>query len=601
MSHSPISSRPAVVLAAAAMAMLVAATYFGYSPPYHYYLPMLAKARDIAAFPNDIFLANSVYLKASVFYSVIGWTGLKIEHDIVGLTLHVVVNAVLLAAAVAVVHRTMADGRLTLAMTSVLVSGFFYTKLVEGARGTPIIHVTPTPSGIGHAFGMAAMFAMLARRPALAAMLATACIAVAPKGNVLIAPILLLWIYFDRSLPRRALAWGFLPFFYIGFKIFETAGDMSPADAAFILDAAIRGEKGDGVFTDQPFLTNILLPAALLAQIPIARHFADPTARALAWATLVPTAVGWLLMLVYPLGLHERVPVPYLVMVSIPQATKFFGWLVLTQGTILILRSERLIAHEKILGIAALIALRPYPLHFALAAAFAMAAVASVWLRERRKWPFPKLPEAVTVDVVVPILLTLFVLFRLGITYPSPQWADPVAFRHSGSWSTMVFAAEEDWRAWKALAPLPDFPLFVVYENRARAHPVLHEFRSRNRWVSHPQSLIAAHKSSFQGLVIHGYGDANLWREAHRRQIVMEEVMRRLNAGQSIGGVHIGTVVSLKEKMPVTVDSEIVSFLSRRDMGVLVRQELDSLFPGDLPRRRFDGHVLIGFGRGPWL
>ncbi|MBM3582377.1 MAG: hypothetical protein FJX37_10495, partial [Alphaproteobacteria bacterium] len=117
------------------MAMLVAATYFGYSPPYHYYLPMLAKARDIAAFPNDIFLANSVYLKASVFYSVIGWTGLKIEHDIVGLTLHVVVNAVLLAAAVAVVHRTMADGRLTLAMTSVLVSGFFYTKLVEGARG----------------------------------------------------------------------------------------------------------------------------------------------------------------------------------------------------------------------------------------------------------------------------------------------------------------------------------------------------------------------------------------------------------------------------------------------------------------------------------
>ncbi len=596
-----IHVRLAVALAATAMAVLVLATYFGYSPPYHYYLPMLAKARDAAAFPHDIFLANSIYLKASIFYQVVGWTGLKIENDIVGFCLHIVLNAALLAAAVYVVRRRMAEGDLPLAMTAVLVSGFFYTKLVEGARGTPIAHVTPTPAGIGHVLGMAAMFAMLARRPALAALLATICVAVAPKGNVLIAPILLLWIFFDRSLPRRALAWGLLPILYIAVKAVASGGNMSTADTAFILDAAIRGEQGDGVFTDQPFLANILLPAALLIQIPIARRFADPTARALAWAVLIPTAAGWLLMLVYPLGLVKLVPIPLLVMVSIPQATKFFAWIVLIQGTILLLRSERLLAHEIILGIAALIALRPYPMHSALAAALALAAAVSVGLRERWKWPIPRLPAAVTAEVAVPILLTLFIFARLGVTYPSPQWADPIAFRHSGSWSTMVFAAEEDWRAWEALSPLPDFPLFVVYENKARAHPVLHEFRSRNRWVIHTQPQIAARKSTFQGLVVHGYGDAALWREAHRRQIVMEEVMRRLNAGRSIGGVHIGTVVSLKEKMPVAVDSEIVPFLSRRDMGVLVSKELDPLFPGDLPRRRFDGHVLIGFGRGPWL
>lgn len=593
-------ARLAITLAATAMGILVLSTYFGYSPPYHHYFPLLAKARDAAAFPNDIFLANSVYLKASIFYTIVGWTGLKIENDVLGFGLHLVLNAALLAAAVVVVRRRLADGNLPLAMTAVLVSGFFYTKLVEGARGTPIAHVTPTPSGIGHVLGMGALFAMLARRPMLAALLATGCVAVAPKGSVLIAPILLLWILFDRSMPRRALVWGLVPLLYIAFKAVTSGGGMSPADTAFILDAAIRGEQGDGVFTDQPFLANILLPVAFLAQILIARRFADPTARALAWAALIPTAAGWLLMLVYPLGLHELVPAPILVMASIPQSTKFFAWLVLIQGTVLLLRSERLLAHEKILGVTALVALRPYPLHLALAAGFALAAAASLWLRERRGWTALKPPAGLTPELAVPVLLSLYLLARLGVTYPSPQWADPVAFRHSGSWSTMVFADDRDWRAWEALKPLPDFPLLVVYENKARAHPVLSQHRTTNRWVIHSQPQLAAQKSAFYGLVVHGYNDATLWREAHRRQMVMEEILRRLNAGQSIGGVRIGTVTSLKEKMPVTVDADIVAFLSQRNMGILVPAELDGLFPASLPRRRFEGHVLVGFGRGPW-
>jgi hypothetical protein len=583
-------SRQETVLIAMAFVLLVFVTYFGYEPPYQHYLPMLAKARDPSVFPLDIHMQNSTYMRASIFYPFLRWTQLRIENDIIGLCLHVVVNSLLFCGAVMVLRRRLTDGDRMLALVAALVSCFFYTKLVEGARATPITFITPTPTGIGHAFGMAALFLALLRRPALAMVATTLCIAVAPKGNILLVPILTLWLLFDRTLPRRALAWALLPLAYVGYMAATTSSSIPPDQKLSMLEMLISREEEDGTFIYQPLLTNLLLPTAFLFAAWLSRKIADPTVRAMLWALIIPVAGGWLLMLVYPLGLHKLFAMPLLVMLSVPQSTKYFIWLTLTAGLVLALKDERLAWYEKLGVVMALLALRPFPLHAALAVAIGSAVAASWWIRRRR---MIAASNRVSVTTVVPALLLALLAARIDTTYVGPSWIDRVGFAHSGSWSSMVFADDETWNAWESLRDRPDFQFLALYESQSR------HSGGKGRLTFHPAANMAAGKSQFWSVAVHGYNDPKLMEEIMRRSEVVYDMTRRLGAGESMIGYRMGTVPASKEGVPVRIEQNVVEFLSERHMMLMLPNALSALFPADLPRRTIGTQTLIGFGMVP--
>lgn len=581
----------------AALSAILAATYFGFSPPYHHYLTLIAKAQDPEAFPLDAILTNSTYIKASVYYRVLAATGLPITHDVVGLILHFGLNALIFLGAVAVVRRRLAEGEGAVAVLAVLVTCLFYTKLVEGARATPISYITPTPSGLGHLLGMAALFLAMARRPAFAALATTLCLAVAPKGNVLLVPALMLWPLLDRALPRWAALWAVAPLVYAGVMAASGSGAaMAPADKAFMLDAVLRREEGDGVFTAQPWLVNLLLPAALLATPWLARRFADGTARALLWSLALPVAGGWVVMLLFPLGLSKVLAVPTLLMVSIPQSTKFFIWLFLAMALVLVLRDRRLAWYEKLGLVTALLVLRPFPAHAAAAAALVAATGALVAVRLRRGAP-PS--HAVPLAPLVAVMVVAMLGLRLGHSYPGPSWFDRVAFAHTGNWSAMVFADEPTWRSWEELRDLPDVPLVAIYENHGRAIPGVRPHRGGERFTTHTFAHVVSRKTPFHLLPAHGYTDRALWDELQRRELVVVELLRRVNAGEPVGDAWLGTLPAVKEGLPVRIERRLVDFLAERKMAVLAPAETDGLFPADLPRRPVGAMVLVGFGVAP--
>jgi len=579
----------------AAFAVFVFATYLGYMPPYQHYLPMLAKARDPGLFPLDIHLHNSTYMRASIFYPFLFFTQLPIENDLIGLGLHLVLNSLLFFGAVVAVRDRLTDGDRTLALLAALISCFFYTKLVEGARATPVSFITPTPTGIGHILGMAALFLGLQRRPALAAILATLCVAVAPKGNILIVPVLGLWMLLDSALPRRSVLWMLLPFGYVATMAVTTTTSIPPDQKYQMLQMLISREEEDGLFTYQPLLTNVLLPLGFIFAGWLARRSADSTVRSMLWSLIVVTGGGWLVMLVYqPLGLDRLLPMPLLIMLSVPQSTKFFIWLALTAGLVLALKSDKLSWYEKIGVVAALIALRPFPLHALLALGLGGAVGLSVWLR-RRTGQAPS--NRVRPALVIPVLLTAFVIARLGISYVGPTWIDRVDFAHSGSWSSMVFADDDTWRAWESLRPLPDFQFLAIYHS----HPgKIGNFSDGTPMLSyHPAANIAAGKSQFWSVAVHGYNDPPLMKEIMLRSEVVYEMVRRLNAGKTMDGFHMGTVHAAKEGIDLAVDATVVDFLTQRKMMLMVPTDLVGLFPADLPRRQVGTQTLIGFGLTP--
>ena len=590
----PGAKRQETALMMAAFAIFVCATYFGYQPPYQHYLPMLAKARDPGLFPLDIHLQNSTYMRASIFYPFLHFTQLRIEDDVVGFGLHLVLNTLLFAGAVAVVRQRLTDGDRALALLAALVSCFFYTKLVEGARATPITFLTSTPTGIGHILGMAALFLGLGRRPALAAILATLCVAVAPKGNILIVPVLGLWMLLDRSLPRRAVLWIALPLGYIGYMALSTTSSIPPDQKYQMLQMLMSREQEDGLFIYQPLLTNLLLPAGLVFAGWLARKSADPTVRSMLWSLIVVTGGGWLVMLIYPFGLDRLLPMPLLVMLSVPQATKYFIWLTLTAGLVMALKTEKLSWYEKVGVVLALIALRPDPLHAVLALGIGGAVGLSAGLRRRAG---TKPSRRIRPTLAIPVILIVFLFSRIGHSYVGPNWIDRIGFAHSGSWTSMVFADEDTWKAWESLRPLPDFQLLAIY----RTHPgKIGGFSDGTPHLSfHPAANIAAGKSQFWSVAVHGYNDPPLMKEILLRSEVVFEMVHRLDTGESLDGFRMGTVPASKEGIDVVIEQNVVDFLIQRKMMLMVPTDVVPLFPADLPRRQIGGQTLIGFGLTP--
>jgi hypothetical protein len=566
------------------LGLFVVFTYFGFAPPHHHLLELLAKARDPGLFPADPFLSDPGAFGASLLYPLVRLTGVPLGNDLFGFTLHLVGGFLILAGAVGVVRRRLTGGDEAAALLTVLIGCFFFGKVLVGVQAAPLPLYTPTPQGIAHLFGMAALLAGLDRRPGLAAVAAAVSAAIAPEGNGLIALAVPLWLAFDRSLPRASLLWGLLP--------------LAAAVAMARAVAALPPTGSDVVasLAGQTPLAGVLLALVCLWAIRVGRTpDATPTLRGWLWAlaglTLAVAGVS-LALVFFPQSLSPSLAS----VLALPLASVYLTWLVLTVALARVAISTRLAGLEKLLLLGALLVLAPGPVAIGIAVALALLARLLLLIREKLGCGLGVgLHPAAT---LVPLLLFLM-LVRSGTELVSPVWLDRTALAHSARWSAGVYANQSSWEAWDALKPLPDFPLVALYDNLAYQVPDLKSVALPGALEVHPAANLAAGKSPF--LAPPGFVSADPDRalEASRRAAAIAELIRVVGRGEALSTDPVGWVRAGADHRAIEIPVSLETFLSERQMAVLVPPGLARLFPASLPRRTVGEQVLIGFGIAP--
>lgn len=589
--------RTQIVLLGMAIFIVVSLTYFGFRMPYHYYLPMIHIAQNPGAFGLDPVLANSVYLKASIYYDLIAYTGIPITNDVLGLGLHYALNGMVLWLLWQVARDVLNIKDPLAALTLVLVSCFFYSKFVMGATASPIAFNTPTPTGLAQIAGMAALLLLLRRQYLAAAILAALCVGFNPKGNILIVPGLVFYLLIDRDVPRRALLWALVPLGYVAWRALDPAAGIAPEDASRMIVNIMQREQEDGLFSAQPPLAKILFAVAILSWPVLARQIPNPAFRRLGWAFLTVTVGAVLVNLIYE-PYAAQYPIPVLIMLAIPLTTKHFLFLYAVAIVAWILTTDRLSWHERVSLLIAFVVLKVFVPQAALAAAIAIAGVGLprlyAWAAGPQSAPLRALAmvSIVPLPVVMSILLGGFVLMRSGTSYLGPSWIDRIAYRETGTWSTGVFANQATWRAWQQLGKQSgDFPLLAIYRLEASPYPGI----PPGKYTSHTYAAVTARKSPFATLPAGAYLNLKLWRESQKRWEIRQEILERLNAGRPIDDSFIGTVTIRKEGLQLPINETLTGFLKKRRARILVPSALAPLFPASVPKERVGAHVLIDF------
>jgi len=566
------------------LGLFVVFTYFGFAPPHHHVLELLAKARDPALFPADPFLSDPGAFGASLLYPLVRLTGLPLGNDIFGLILHLVIGASILTGAVVVVRRRLTGGDDAAALLTVLIGCFFFGKVLVGVQAAPLPLFAPTPQGIAHLLGMAALLAGLDRRPAVASVAAALSVAASPEGNVLIALAVPLWLVLDRSLPRFSLLWGLLPLAAVA-AMLRVVAALPPlgSDAA----AALAGQT--------PLAGALLVLACLWAIATGRKQGEDSTLRGWLWALAGLTLAAGSATLA--LAFFPLTPSLSLTSVlSLPLASVYLTWLVLTVAVAQVATSTRLAGLEKLLLLGALLVLAPGPVAVGFAVALALLARLLLLIREKLGCGLGAgLSPAST---LVPLLL-LLVLVRSGTELVSPVWLDRTALAHSARWSAGVYANESSWKAWESLAPLPDFPLVALYDNLGYQVADLKSVSLPGALEVHPAANLAAGKSPFLAPPNFVSADPDRAVEAARRTAAIAELIRVVGRGEALSPDPVGWVRAGADRPAIEIPVSLETFLSERRMAVLVPPGLARLFPEALPRRAVGEQVLIGFGIAP--
>jgi hypothetical protein len=590
-----------VAMSIAAIALVVTLTYWGFRSPYAEYLQPLHLARNSGVFALDPIIANSPLLNAGIYYSLVKLLNFPIENDLIGLTLHFFLNGGVLFLLFRQARRTFGLADPTHAALFVLVACFFYSKFVIGAMAQPIAFHTPTPTGLAHVTGIAALLFAIDRRFALAAMLVTLCVALAPKGNILIVPAFVLFVLVDRTVPKRVYAYAMLPIAYIAYRALDPIViGASHENAVQLTYAIMANEESDGLFSYQPVLANILLATSFALFPFLVRAFTNRSLKIMAWSLYVVTLGAVAVNAVYPL-VYEEFPLPILVMLAFPQATKYFLFVFSAMVIARILNEPRLLWHEKLTALIAFVALKPFPTQVSLVLAMVLAGIAAPRVYALLSGKGSALEgiarrcAAIPLPVAMAVFLSGFVLLRSGTTYASPSWIDLVAFRHSGTWSASVWADDETWRTWEALGRMQgDFPLLAVYKRYRVPSPHL---GYKRQYISHPVISTISGKSQFANVPFHAYMNLQNYYEAQHPWEVRERIITRLNNGLPIDNTWVGTFYIRNNDKPFSINDTLIGFLKKRGVRVLVPRELENLFPVDAHHENVGAQVLISFDR----
>jgi len=509
-----ISERATLWLLVGACALVLTFTYFGFSSPYYQYLLMTHLVSFPGDFANDPVLSGSIYLKASIYYWIIGYLDLPITNDLLGLTLHFILNGAVLYLLYRIVKSEFGAPSATVSLMIALIMCFMTSTFVLGSLSSAITIKTPTPTGLAHITGMAALLFAFQRKVGIAVLFATLSIALTPKGTLLIVPALFIYCLIERQIPRRTIAWFAIPAAYILWHLVDSpVALMNAVEKSQMVDLILRRENEDAQFIAQPLLANAYLAFAVLTFPFLAATAANGGARKLGYALAVVTAGAALFNVAYSY-LYTYLPVPLFVMISIPQATKYFVFVYLLFAVSWVVQSKTFYWHEKVVLIFALILLKPLPMQSLVVVALVAAGVLLPRLityllrikiaRTTLNALNARAEKILPLPVAFACLISVFVIARSGDSYVSPKSVDTQAFKNIGSWTAGVWADGTTWSAWHALTNRPDFPLLAIYEQRPpKAAP---------RFATHPAAYVVSRTSSFAPLPAHAYLYINLMR-----------------------------------------------------------------------------------------
>lgn len=570
--------RWAVPFMVAALAALALIKFTGLADHFAW---TLINLREPGFYANDLFAGNTVFVHGSVYYALFNALGIAAERDAVALAVHLAFSAVAVAFAFLAVRRFYGVGDGATALLVVLLSCFLFFKLVVTQRPEVIGHVSASPTAIGQSLSFVALYLLLARRFALAALALTAVLAFTAKGNAILLPVAALYILILGEAPRRTLLWLVIPAAYVAVEaIGSPIAGLSRDALVRLAEMAIEREAEEAAFHLQPVAALVLFAASFAVYPWVVRRFEDAGLRALAWAVYWTTLAVFVGGFLYTLGAYRLVPVPALILLGPPRATSFYTYLLFSMGFVILLRSEALRWYEKAAAAFAMVALNAsaagivqalavaalgigLPRAFRAVAGRDVTALPGLAAIARRVGAWP-------MTALLPPLLLLFVIVRIPASYSfaDPRHFDTAAYPYIGMWTAGVFADDATWRAYRHLADDPDdYVLVALYrptQSRAGRYGLRNEL---NR---------AALKSRFADDLAYHYFDAARWDEAKRRKAVARALLADLDAGR-----------------PVAADT--VEFLAARRVRVMTPAALDSLFPAAAERRHVDGFVLITF------
>jgi len=586
------------------IACLFALALIKFIGPSSFYVTLVNALRYPEILNNDIFLSNSIYLSSSIFYEFFAKTGIMIENDVIGISIYLALSTLVLLSSFFMFKNYFGLKGSVEALLSVFLCCFLYYEFIYGAWPSILPPSSNTPSAFAHIFAYISLYFLLSKRILIAALLATLCLSLAIRQNFILFPIMFLYVVLNQDIRNRDLLYLVIPISYVVYVMFgaslqEASGGLHQ-QLIEMSAAIIQREQGDGSFHYQPIVANLLFFSSFIVFPLIVTRFEDHSLRVLGWSMFFITGSASLFSTVYNYVGYKFIPFPSLILLGVPFATKFYTFIFCAMVIALVLRTSALHWYEKLSAGFAIVILKGILLHIGVASAVVLAGIGVPRLISRmsnthvKDWPVVRHVGHIPLGILLPSIVMLNVVMGIPKSYSGPDKIDPVAFRHSGSWTAVVWAKDSAWIAWKKLRDVDQgkglIAFFEVTKDRLG-----HGFK----YLYHPYASIIARKPQFPSLPPLVYHNPPLWHEAHRREVVAERMRDLLNRNKVIDDTVVGTILNFKLGLPIEVNDSLPNFLAKRDILVMVPRELDALFPERITRLVVDDYVLLIFGVSP--
>lgn len=524
-----------------------------------------------------------------------------IEHDIIGISIYLALSTLVLLSSFFMFKNYFGLKDSVDALFSVFLCCFLYYEFVYGARPSILPPISNTPSAFAHIFAYISLYFLLSGRILIAALLATLCLSLQIRQQFILFPIMFIYVVLNQDIRNRDLLYLVIPISYVVYVMYgaslQEASGASHQQLIEMSEDILQREGSDGSFHRQPILANLLFIFSFIVFPFIVNRFENHSLRVLGWSMFFITGSASLFSTVYNYVGYKFVPLPSLILLGVPFATKFYTFIICAMVIALVLRTSALHWYEKLSAGIAIVILKAILLHIGVASAVVLAGIGVPRLIARmsnthvKDWPVVRHVGHIPLGILLPSIVMLNVVMGIPKSYIGPDKIDPVAFRHSGSWTADIWAKDSAWIAWKKLRDIDQgkglIAFFEVTKDRWG-----HGFK----YLSTPYASIIARKPEFPSYPTLAYQNRPLWHEAHRREVVAERMRDLLNRGKVIDDTVVGTILNLKFGLPIEVNDSLPNFLANREILVMVPRELDPLFPERITRLVVDDYVLLIFG-----
>ncbi|MBL94801.1 MAG: hypothetical protein CFH06_01147 [Alphaproteobacteria bacterium MarineAlpha3_Bin5] len=583
---------------------IVLTRFQSFGPPYNIYLPIIYFVKNPGVFPVDPFFPNSVYLQASIYYKLITYFNIPIENDLFALLIHTFLSGTLIWFIAKTILRHFSLSEIETAVCITFICCFLHSQFVIGSRPSIISIVSSSPTGFAHILGLFAFFSLLRERVLPAALLATLCIALSPKGHVILIPILALFIFINSNVSLQKTLYLLIPIGYITWILLTgEKNTLSHSQLVELTKQLILREEEDASFAKQPLLTHILLFSSFIFFVFYIKRFQSSSLKALGWATFLCTLATYFGGLIYPIIGYKFLPIPELIILSPCQNTRYFALFVVLMALTLLLKNSYFACHEKVAIVTSIIILKPfYPQIFIAAAIIVLFVLLPRYFFHIRPYYIDRIYlirkfEQIPISIIFCGLLISYTLARMPQNYVAPSWIDLVAYKFSSTWSGQVWASEATWLAWSKVRQIKnDFVFLAIYENqRFNLTPI--GGVDNKLYVEHGSANIHANKSPFRQIPVHGYLNPDLWKLGHKQDIISNLILERVNNLEPLRDKEwIGSLPSVKEGIPITFNQTLGNYLKKLKCVIMVPKSLEHLFFTNTPRISIDDFTLFSYG-----